>query len=79
MDQLLAKARENLDRRLEVDCISKNKLITITFEDLKAAILLLKKHHPANNGFLGPLAKESKKNWRESQYQQHFEHPNYQC
>ncbi|KAG9134765.1 hypothetical protein Leryth_001074 [Lithospermum erythrorhizon] len=44
VDQMLTKARENLDRRLPVDCADKNLLVTITFKDLEVSLESLNKN-----------------------------------
>ncbi|KAJ9538705.1 hypothetical protein OSB04_031438 [Centaurea solstitialis] len=40
VDPLLGNARENLDLRLNFDCIDIDELVTITFEDLRSGIML---------------------------------------
>ena len=41
VDPMLVNARENLDLRLEFDCVDTDELLTITLEDLQVGLQLL--------------------------------------
>ncbi|GAA0158077.1 DNA helicase [Lithospermum erythrorhizon] len=51
IDQVLTKAKESLDLRLDVDCVDIHKLTTITLEDLKTSLCLLKTNNILMDGF----------------------------
>ncbi|XP_072998834.1 uncharacterized protein [Typha latifolia] len=48
IDPLLVNARENLDLRLDFDCIDPETLVTITMEDLEAALCQLSGQHSSS-------------------------------
>ena len=41
VDPMLVNARENLDLRLEFDCVDTDELLTITLEDLQVGLQML--------------------------------------